>query len=132
MRLKDLREDNDVKQKQLAEYLNIKQNTYSQYENGKREIPIEMLWKLADFYNTSVDYIIGRTDNPTRFQIYVTTRNCEWFFLSLSLFLRKRQLPRQREPRIVVLFFKCYCFFTFCNDMSSVKSELVEKLNCRT
>lgn len=67
MRLKDLREDNDVKQKQLAEYLNIKQNTYSQYENEKREIPIEMLWKLVDFYNTSVDYIIGRTDNPTRF-----------------------------------------------------------------
>lgn len=66
MRLKDLREDNDVKQKELAEYLNIKQNTYSQYENGKREIPIELLWKLADFYNTSVDYIIGRTENPTK------------------------------------------------------------------
>lgn len=66
MRLKDLREDNDVKQKQLAEYLNIKQNTYSQYENGKREIPIEMLWKLADFYNTSIDYIIGRTENPNK------------------------------------------------------------------
>lgn len=66
MRLKDLREDNDVKQKQLAEYLNIKQNTYSQYENEKREIPIELLWKLADFYNTSVDYIIGRTENPNR------------------------------------------------------------------
>lgn len=66
MRLKDLREDNDVKQKQLAEYLNIKQNTYSQYENGKREIPVEMLWKLADFYNTSIDYIVGRTENSTR------------------------------------------------------------------
>lgn len=66
MRLKDLREDNDVKQKQIAEYLNIKQNTYSQYENGKREIPLETLCKLADFYNTSVDYIIGRTDNPTK------------------------------------------------------------------
>lgn len=66
MRLKDLREDNDVKQKELAEYLNIKQNTYSQYENGKREIPLETLWKLADFYNTSIDYIIGRTDNSTK------------------------------------------------------------------
>ena len=66
MRLKDLREDNDVKQKELAEYLNIKQNTYSQYENGKREIPLDTLWKLADYYNTSVDYIIGRTDNPNR------------------------------------------------------------------
>ncbi len=66
MRLKDLREDNDVKQKEIAEYLNIKQNTYSQYENGKREIPLDTLWKLADYYNTSVDYLIGRTDNPNR------------------------------------------------------------------
>ncbi len=66
MRLKDLREDRDVKQKELAELLNIKQNTYSQYENGKREIPLEMLWKLADFYDVSVDYLIGRTENPTR------------------------------------------------------------------
>ncbi|MGN0522860.1 MAG: helix-turn-helix domain-containing protein [Eubacterium sp.] len=62
MRLRDLREDNDLKQSQIAELLNIKQNTYSQYENGKREIPINLLWKLADYYNTSVDYIIGRTD----------------------------------------------------------------------
>ncbi len=66
MRLKDLREDNDVKQKELADYLNIKQNTYSQYENGKREIPLETLWKLADYYNTSVDYLIGKTDNPNK------------------------------------------------------------------
>ncbi len=66
MRLKDLREDNDIKQKEIAEYLNIKQNTYSQYENGKREIPLDTLWKLADYYNTSVDYLIGRTDNPNR------------------------------------------------------------------
>ncbi len=66
MRLKDLREDRDVKQKELAELLNIKQNTYSQYENGKREIPLEMLWKLADFYDVSIDYLIGRTENPTK------------------------------------------------------------------
>ncbi len=66
MRLKDLREDNDVKQKELAEHLNIKQNTYSQYENGKREIPLDTLCKLADYYNTSIDYLIGRTDNPNR------------------------------------------------------------------
>lgn len=62
MRLRDLREDNDLKQSQIAELLNIKQNTYSQYENEKREIPISMLWRLADYYNTSVDYIIGRTN----------------------------------------------------------------------
>jgi transcriptional regulator with XRE-family HTH domain len=62
LRLKDLREDNDIKQSQIAQLLNIRQNTYSQYENGKREIPIAMLWKLADYYGTTVDYIIGRSD----------------------------------------------------------------------
>lgn len=62
MRLKDLREDNDLTQIQIAQLLNVRQNTYSQYENGKRDIPINLLWKLADFYNTSVDYLIGRID----------------------------------------------------------------------
>ena len=62
MRLRDLREDNDLKQIQIAKLLNIKQNTYSQYESGKREIPISSLWKLADFYETSIDYLVGRTD----------------------------------------------------------------------
>lgn len=63
MRLRDLREDNDLTQSQLASILNIKQNTYSQYENEKREIPINLLCTLADFYNTSVDYILERTNN---------------------------------------------------------------------
>ena len=63
MRLKDLREDNDLKQSQIAQMLNIRQNTYSQYENQKRDIPIEALWKLADFYGTSIDYLVGRSDD---------------------------------------------------------------------
>lgn len=62
MRLKDLREDNDITQAEIAEILNIKQNTYSQYENQKRDIPISLLWKLADYYDTSIDYLVGRTD----------------------------------------------------------------------
>ena len=62
MRLKDLREDNDLTQIEIARLLNIKQNTYSQYETGKREIPIDLLWKLADYYKTSIDYLIGRTN----------------------------------------------------------------------
>lgn len=66
MRLKDLREDKDITQKQVAEILHCSQQVYSNYELGQRDIPIELLWKLADFYNTSVDYIIGRTENPTR------------------------------------------------------------------
>ncbi len=58
MRLKDLREDNDLKQKELAEYLHIKQNTYSQYESGQRQLPIDVLIKLAKYYNVSTDYIL--------------------------------------------------------------------------
>lgn len=62
MRIRDLREDNDLTQKQLAEYLHIKQNTYSQYENGQRQLPIEVLIALAKFYKTSTDYILGLTE----------------------------------------------------------------------
>ncbi|MBR5237020.1 MAG: helix-turn-helix transcriptional regulator [Clostridia bacterium] len=61
MRLKDLREDSDIKQKDIAEYLHIKQNTYSQYENGQRQLPIDILIKLAQFYKVSTDYILGLT-----------------------------------------------------------------------
>lgn len=62
MRLKDLREDADIKQKEIAEYLHIKQNTYSQYENGQRQLPIDVLIMLARYYNVSTDYILGITD----------------------------------------------------------------------
>ncbi len=62
MRLRDLREDNDLKQKQIADYLHIKQNTYSQYENGQRQLPIDVLIKLAKYYKVSTDYILGLTD----------------------------------------------------------------------
>ncbi len=66
MRLRDLREDKDLKQADIAKLLNVKQNTYSQYENEKREIPLALLWKLADYYDTSIDYLVGRTNNPKR------------------------------------------------------------------
>lgn len=62
MRIKNMREDYDLTQKQVAEYLNIKQNTYSQYETGNRQIPIEVLVALAELYNTSADYLLGLTD----------------------------------------------------------------------
>ena len=63
MRLKDLREDADITQKEIAAYLNIKQNTYSQYENGQRQLPLDALIALARFYKTSTDYILGLTDD---------------------------------------------------------------------
>lgn len=62
MRLKELREDNDYTQEFIAALLNCKQNTYSQYENEKRQIPIEQLIQLALLYNTSIDYIVMLTD----------------------------------------------------------------------
>ena len=68
MRIRDLREDNDLTQKEIAEYLHIKQNTYSQYENGQRQIPINFLIALAKYYNTSTDYILGLTNNPKAYK----------------------------------------------------------------
>ena len=62
MRIRDLREDSDLTQSDIAEYLHIKQNTYSQYENGQRQLPIPCLIALAGFYKTSTDYILGLTD----------------------------------------------------------------------
>lgn len=62
MRIKDLREDSDLTQRELADFLHIKQNTYSQYENGHRQLPIDVLISLAKYYKTSTDYILGLTD----------------------------------------------------------------------
>lgn len=64
-RLADLRIDHDLKQKEVAALLNMDANGYSRYERGDREIPVWALIKLADYYHTSTDYILGRTDNPS-------------------------------------------------------------------
>lgn len=61
-RVRQLREDLDLKQKDIASIIGIKQNTYSDYENGKLNIPIETFIKLANYYNTSIDFLVGRTD----------------------------------------------------------------------
>ena len=58
MKLRQLREENNLSQQALSQYLNVKQNTYSQYENGKRQLPIDVLIKLAKFYDVSTDYIL--------------------------------------------------------------------------
>ena len=62
MRLRDLREDRDLSQRAVAELLHIRQNTYSQYETGHRQIPIALLIELSAFYGTSVDYLLGLTN----------------------------------------------------------------------
>lgn len=61
-RVKELREDLDLKQKDIAHLLGIDQSTYSDYENGKLNIPIEAFIKLADYYQTSIDYLVGRSE----------------------------------------------------------------------
>ena len=67
-RIKNLREDNDLTQEYIGKLLNVSQRVYSNYERGERSIPIELLSKLADHYETSVDYLIGRTDVKTPYR----------------------------------------------------------------
>ncbi|MBR2387261.1 MAG: helix-turn-helix transcriptional regulator [Clostridia bacterium] len=62
-RIRDLREDNDLTQKEIAKFLNCSQQVYSNYELGQRDIPTDILIKLSKFYNVSVDYILGLTNN---------------------------------------------------------------------
>ena len=64
LRIRDLREDRDLKQKQIAAYLVCDQSLYSKYERGERPVPLDVIVKLADFYGVSVDYLLHRTDNP--------------------------------------------------------------------
>lgn len=59
--IRNLREDNDITQTEIANYLNVKQTTYSKYELGKINIPIEVFIKLSDYYNVSIDYLVGKT-----------------------------------------------------------------------
>lgn len=61
-RIQDLRVDSDLSQRQISEILHVSQRSYSHYETGTRGIPIEMLIRLADYYNTSIDYLVGRTN----------------------------------------------------------------------
>ena len=64
-RLKDLREDHDLSQKQIADYLGMKQPQYSRYERGCRDIPTDVLIKLSKLYETSTDYILGLSNQST-------------------------------------------------------------------
>ena len=63
-RIRELREDHDLTQLQIAERLGMKQPQYFRYEQGYRDIPTDVLIKLADLYNTTIDYMLGRTDDP--------------------------------------------------------------------
>lgn len=67
-RIRDMREDHDFKQSTLAAMLNVTQTTYSKYEIGTSEIPLTILIKLARIYNTSIDYLLGETSNPKRYE----------------------------------------------------------------
>ncbi len=64
--IRDLREDHDWSQKTLAKMLNMSQTGYSKYETGENDIPTRILIRLADIYGTSVDYLLGLTNNPKR------------------------------------------------------------------
>lgn len=67
-RIRDLREDRDMNQTQIAKILGMSQTGYSKYETGENDIPTAILIKLARFYNTSIDYLLGETDYPQRYK----------------------------------------------------------------
>ena len=64
-RIYDLREDRDINQKTVAEYLGMDPTVYRRYEKGVRSVPVDVIIKLADYYHVSTDYLLGRTDDPT-------------------------------------------------------------------
>ena len=68
IRIRDLREDNDLTQRQIADFLLCDQSLYSKYERGEREIPLKIIVKLAEYYNVSVDYILGLTSEKSPFK----------------------------------------------------------------
>ena len=65
-RIRDLREDRDLFQREVAKVLHCSQRVYSNYELGQRDIPTEVLIRLADYYHVSIDYLLGQTNNPVR------------------------------------------------------------------
>lgn len=65
LRIRALREDHDKTQQEIADFLNMHRSVYRRYEKGLREIPVWALVKLADYYQTSTDYLLGRTDDPS-------------------------------------------------------------------
>jgi len=62
LRIRDLREDHDLTQKQIADFLMCDKSLYSKYERGEREIPLSMVIKHAEYYNTSIDYLVGKSN----------------------------------------------------------------------
>ncbi len=67
-RIRNLREDKDLSQTQMAKILGMSQTGYSKYETGENDIPTSILIKLAQFHKTSIDYLLGETDNPKRYE----------------------------------------------------------------
>lgn len=68
LRIRDMREDRDLTQKQISEYLMCDQSLYSKYERGEREIPVSLLIKLADYYDVNIDYLVGRASVSKRYK----------------------------------------------------------------
>ena len=68
LRIRDLREDRDISQGDIARYLMCDQSLYSKYERGEREISLRLIIKLAEFYNVSIDYLVGNTDNSIPYE----------------------------------------------------------------
>lgn len=122
-RLKELREDRDLLQKDIAEILKIDQSNYSKYELEKINIPIDTLKKLADYYNTSIDYLLYRTDNRHSYTKSIMKEEQFWknsYVVLLSFFILILIIAKYKEKyansvlkRFLKLFFMIYGFLLF-------------------
>ena len=121
-RIQDLRIDSDLSQKQLGEVLHISQRSYSHYETGSRGIPVEMLIRLADYYDTTIDYLVGRTDNkehskqPNNESAVKNTRLTYTSFLYVKrvLFLSLLMKRSQQHARHLISL-TGFSFFPLCD-----------------
>lgn len=102
LRIRMLREDNDLYQRNLAEYLKCTQQTYSRYETGELEPSLEVMEKLARFYDTSVDYLMGLTDNKERWWNRESLESPEAAEMSdlREAVLNAPKVKRGRKPKV--------------------------------
>ena len=108
LRIRDLREDQDLSQQQIADYLMCDQSLYSKYEREERAVPLEIMVKLAEYYHTSIDYLVGLTDRKTPYPrakyMPVLSLNSAGILLGVRLLFNHRYLLRSSSGKYFANF----------------------------
>ena len=125
-RLRDLREDKDLKQKNIAEYLQIHQTTYSDYELGELNIPVPVLHKLADFYGVSIDYLLCRTNVK---EPYPQARK-KWVWIKMYERIRALREDNDLKQEDIARYLNCTqaCYSNYENGKRDIPTEVLQAL----